>query len=105
MPERRGACRIFVGKPKEKRPSGRPRCRPENNIIMNYLEVGWGIGWIDLAQDRDMCRALVYAVMNLRIPPNAGNFFTSRRRVGFLRKTLLYRVSYYNFNVHTYSFH
>jgi hypothetical protein len=33
--------------------------------------------WIDLAQDRERWRAVVYAVMNLWIPYNARNFFTS----------------------------
>jgi hypothetical protein len=47
-----------------KRPLGRTRRRWEDNIKMDRQEVGW----IDLAQDRDRWRALVNAVMNLRVP-------------------------------------
>jgi hypothetical protein len=60
--------RVLVGTPEKKRSFGRPRRRWEDNIKMNLHEVGWERGWIDLAQDRDGWRALVNAVMNLRVP-------------------------------------
>ena len=47
-----------------------------------------GMDWIRLAQDRDRWRTLVSAVMNLRVPWNAGNFLTSCKPVGFSRRTL-----------------
>jgi len=69
MGERRGVYRVLVGKPEGKRTLGRPRRRWEDNIKMDLHEVGCGgMDWIKLAQDRDRGRALVYAVMNLRVP-------------------------------------
>jgi hypothetical protein len=67
MGEKRGAYRILVGRPEGRRPLGRPRSRWEDNIKMDQ-DVGWGMDWIQLAQDRDRWRALVNAVMNLRVP-------------------------------------
>jgi hypothetical protein len=56
-------------KKKKKSPLGRPRRRWMDNIRMDLGEVGWGDGdWIDLAQDRNMWRALVNSVLNLRVP-------------------------------------
>jgi len=60
---------VFVGKPKVKRPFGKPRHRQEDNIKMDLQEVGCGcMDWMKLAQDRDRIWALVYVVMNLQIP-------------------------------------
>ena len=61
---------------------------------MDLQEVGCGyVDWIGLAQDRDRWRTLVSAVMNLRIPRNAGNFLTSCKPVSFSRRTLHHGVS------------
>ena len=61
--------RVLVGKSEPKRPLGRPRRRWEDNIKMDLQEVGCGVmAWIELALDRDRWRALVAALMNLRVP-------------------------------------
>ena len=58
-----------MGKSEGKIPHGRPRLRWDDNIKMDLQEVGCGgTDWIDVAQDRDRCRALVNAVMNLWVP-------------------------------------
>jgi len=60
--------RVLVGKPEGRRPLGRPRRRWED-IRMDLREVGCGcVDWMELAQDRDRWRALVSAVVNLRVP-------------------------------------
>jgi hypothetical protein len=64
MGEGRSAYRILVGRPEGRRPLGRPRLRWADNIKMDLQEVGWEADWIG----RDRWRALVNAVMNLRVP-------------------------------------
>jgi len=53
----------------------------------------WVMDWIGMAQDRERWRTLVSAVMNLRIPCNAGNFLTSCKQVSFSRRTLHHGLS------------
>jgi hypothetical protein len=48
---------------------GRPRRSCEDNIRTDLIEIGLGgMDWIDVAQNRDQWRAVVNAVMNLRVP-------------------------------------
>jgi hypothetical protein len=55
-----------VGKPEGKRPLARHRRRWEDSI---KIEVGCGgVDLIELVQDRGRLRAVVNAVMNLRVP-------------------------------------
>jgi len=52
MGKRRGVCRVLVRKSEGKRPLRRPRRRWENNIKMDFQEMGSGfVDWIEVAQD------------------------------------------------------
>jgi hypothetical protein len=67
--------RVLMGKPKGKRPLGRPRNRWEDSIKMDLQETGCGgTDCIELAQNRDRWWARVNAVMNFRVLQNVGNF-------------------------------
>jgi len=67
--EKRGVIRVLVVNPEGKKPLGRPWRRCDDNFKMGLKEVGCGcMDWINLAQDRGSWRALVNAVMNLRVP-------------------------------------
>jgi hypothetical protein len=73
MGEGRGVHRVLVGKPKGKRPLGRPGLRREDNIKMDIQEVGGGCGhWLELSRDRERWRVLVGTVRNLRVPKMRG---------------------------------
>jgi len=66
--KKRDVNRVLVDKSEGQRSLGRPRHRWEDNMKMDLQEVGCrGMDWIELAQYRDRCRALVNTVMNLRV--------------------------------------
>jgi hypothetical protein len=68
MGEERKVHKVWVGKPEGKRSLGRPRRRWADGIRMYLREIGFGgVDWIRLAQDKDQWRAVVSAVMNLRV--------------------------------------
>jgi hypothetical protein len=68
MGEERKVYKVLVGKPEEKGPLGRPRRRWEDGIRMDLRKIGLGgVDWIRLAQYRDRWRAVLSAVMNLRV--------------------------------------
>jgi hypothetical protein len=69
MGEGRGVYRVLVGRPKGKRPLGRPMCRWEDNIKMDLREIGIdGVSWIQLAWDRVQWWPFVNMVVNLWVP-------------------------------------
>jgi hypothetical protein len=68
MREKRNLYKLLVRKPERKRPLGRPSRGRIDNIKMDLSEIGLSVvDWIGLAQDRYRRRALVNAVMNLRV--------------------------------------
>jgi hypothetical protein len=69
MAERTGMYRVLVGKPEGKRTLGRPKSRWDDNIKIDVREIGYrDMDWIELAQGMDRRRALVNAVVKLRVP-------------------------------------
>jgi hypothetical protein len=70
----------LVGKPEGKGPLGRPRHRWEDNIKIDFQEMGWrGTDWIDPAQERDRWQTLLNTVMKLWVPYNVQNCLTENR--------------------------
>jgi monomeric isocitrate dehydrogenase len=59
--------KVLMGKPEGKRLLERPR-RRQDVIRMNLREIGSGVDWIRLAQDRNRWRSVVNAVMNPQFP-------------------------------------
>ena len=69
MEEGRTAFKILTATPVGKRPLGRPRRRWEDNIRTDPKEIGINTrNLVDSAQDRDYRRALVNAILKLRVP-------------------------------------
>ena len=57
-----------MGTAEEREPLGNPRRRWEENIKKDLQEVGWGMEWIYLAEERDGWQHLVKEVLNIWVP-------------------------------------
>jgi hypothetical protein len=86
-----------IGRREGKIPLGRPTFKMENKIKIDFKVVeGEGVTWIHLSQDEDQERALVVAVMRLRVLENSGYILTSCRAICFAGGTHWnYVVIYY----------
>jgi hypothetical protein len=68
MGEERKVYKHLVGKREGKRPLESPRRKWKDGLRMDLRESGWGsVEWIELAQDIGKLRAVVSAVMKLRV--------------------------------------
>jgi hypothetical protein len=78
MREGKSVYGVLIGRPKGKRPLGRPRRKWEDNNNMDLRETGIdGANWIRLAQVRVQWRAFVSTVMTLGFHKKAGYCLTS----------------------------
>ena len=68
MGDRRGPYRVLAERSEGTRSLGRPSCRWEMILKWTFRKCNRGMVWTDVAQDREMWRALVNAVMNPRVP-------------------------------------
>jgi hypothetical protein len=86
--------RILVKEPGGKRLLVRPSHKWIDNIKMDFLEIELGgVDWIGLPQDRNRRRALVNAVLNLRVPYNVEKLLSDYTTNDLLSDAQLYRVS------------
>ena len=65
--ERKGSYRVLVGIHDERRQLGRHKRRWERILKWVFMKWDGGMDWIDMAPGRDRWRALVCAIINLRV--------------------------------------
>jgi hypothetical protein len=93
MGEKRNAYRL-VRKPEKRTPLVGLRHRWVDKIKMDIREIGRdGVDWIGLAQDKDKWRALVNAVMNVRVPGSVGKLSSGFTTGGLSNSAQLHRAS------------
>jgi hypothetical protein len=88
--------RLLVGKPEGQTPLGIPSHMWVEHVKMDLVERAWGgVDWISLAQDRDKWRAVLNAVINLRVPEIAVKLSSDYITCGLCSRAELHRVSWF----------
>jgi hypothetical protein len=88
------AYRLLVVKVACKTPLGRPRRKRKDSFNLKLVDsVIGGVDWIGVAQNRDYWRALVNAIMNIRVPWNAGKLSSGYTTCGLSCSAHHHRVS------------
>jgi len=84
---------VFMVTSERKRPLGKPDVDAKIILKLSFKKCYGSVDCIDVVQSRVKWRAVVYLVMNLRVPLIADNFLPRAGKISISRSALLHAVS------------